>query len=170
MSRRDFERSLLCVWDRAAGTTLLAGWEGLLVGEAVPSDPVVLVFDVHPQRTSAAIVAAGGGAAELIADEPGVAWLPGRLEELCARWNVAAAVRDPSGPAGATRLETLDVVEVSRDQVAEACADLIDAIAQPGTLAVRPHPAAGGRVRRRPHLQPWRRPHDLGAPTLRTST
>jgi hypothetical protein len=140
MLRRDFERSLLCVWDRTAGTTLLAGWEGLLSEQAAPTDPVVLAFDVHPQRTSAAIVAAGGGAAELVAHEPGTAWLPGRLAELCARWSPAAVLRDPAGPAGATRLE-LDVIDATAEQTAEACADLIDAIANRRGLRVRPHPA-----------------------------
>jgi hypothetical protein len=163
MTRAEFERALLCVWPRAAGSTLLAGWEELLSPTVKPADPLVLAWDVHPDRRSAAIAMAGAGVAELVEHRPGVDWLDDRLEELVAEHDVVRVVRDPAGPAGATRLELVDVDELTPAQVAEACAWIVDAIRAPGRLKVRPHPSiatafAGARTyTRRDGLTVWAR-------------
>lgn len=141
MRRRDFERALLCVWDRAAGTSLLAGWERLLDPTAKPAGELVLAFDVNPERSAASIAVAGAGVVEIVEHQDGVAWVGPRITELLAAHpDIGAVVRDPAGPAGATRLEDVHVVDLTADQVAEACAALVDAIAA-GALRLRPHPA-----------------------------
>jgi hypothetical protein len=140
MGRREFERALLCVWDRAAGSSLLAGWEQLLEPTARPTGPLVLAFDVNPERTAAAIAVAGGGVVEVVEHREGVAWLGPRIAELLERHDIGAIIRDPGGPAGATRLEDLDVTDINLAQLAEACAAMVDAIAT-GALKLRPHSA-----------------------------
>lgn len=147
MGRREFERALLCVWPRTAGTAMLAGWEALLAPTATPAEPLTLAFDVHPERTSAAVAVAGGGAVELVDHRPGVGWLPDRLAALAADHGVGVIARDPAGQAGATALPDLQVTDLAGPDVAAACAALTDAIAAAAagspTLRLRPHPALG---------------------------
>lgn len=140
MPRRDFERAMLCVWDRAAGTSLLAGWETLLHRRAKPAGPLTLAYDVNPERDAGAIAIAGDRTVEIVAHEPGTAWIEARVAELVARHDIANVYRDPSGPAGSTRLDGFTVTDVTVAQVAEACAALVDAIAG-RELRIRPHPA-----------------------------
>ena len=154
MTRANFERALLCVWPRSAGTSLLAGWDSRLAPGAAPGGPLVLAFDVHPDRTSAAIVAAGAGVVELLEHRAGTAWLAPRLEELVTAHDVALVVRDRAGPAGATTLEVdgLEVHDVTSAELAAACAWLVDALREEGRLAIRPDPGlalafAGARTR-----------------------
>jgi hypothetical protein len=143
MSRAELERALLCVWDREVGTSLLAGWDDRLDPTAAPAGPLTLAFDVHPDRTWAAIAAAGAGQGELIEHRPGTGWLPGRLAELVDRHRPVLVVRDRSSPAAATRLVDGQAVhDVTGPERAEACAWLIDAIrGEVGPLRLRPHPA-----------------------------
>ena len=145
MDRAAFERALLCVWDRAAGTGLLAGWEERLDPAATPTGELTLALDVHPERSSAAIAVAGGGAVEVVDHRPGTGWIAGRVLELVDRHRIARVVRDRAGPAGATILEApgLQLYDATAAEVAAACAWLVDAIRDDG-LDLRPHPALTG--------------------------
>jgi len=140
MTRRDFERALLCVWDRAAGTQLLAGWESCIDPTARAGRPAVLAYDVHPDRDTASIAVAGAGAVELVDHRPGTGWLTARIAELADAYGISQVVRDPRGPAGATPLgDGLAVVDVSGPELSQACAWLVDAI-RAGSLRIRPRP------------------------------
>ena len=139
MTQRDFERALLCVWDRAAGTGLLAGWEARLDPTATPAGPLVLAFDVSPERDAAAVAVAGAGAVELVDHRPGIGWLADRIAELVQAHGIGAVVRDRSGPAGATDLPGVPVIDAGPAEVAQACAWLVDAI-RGQRIAIRPAP------------------------------
>jgi phage terminase large subunit-like protein len=142
MTQRDFERALLCVWDRAAGTQLLAGWESCIDPTAAPTGPLVLAFDVSPSRDTASVALAGGGAVQLIDHRPGTGWLAERIVELADRHGVTTVIRDPRGPAGATELgHGLVVVDVSSRELSEACAWMVDALRRGlDGLRIRPRP------------------------------
>jgi hypothetical protein len=153
MSRPQFERALLCVWDRGVGTSLLAGWDDRVSPAAAPAGPLTVAFDIHPDRTSAAIAVAGGGAVELVDHREGTGWVAGRLAQLVDNHDPGLIVRDAGGPAGATRLELegAAIHDVTGAELAEACAWLVDAI-RDGGVDIRPHPAlavafAGARTR-----------------------
>jgi hypothetical protein len=69
------------------------------------SDPVVLAFDVTPDRSMSSVVAAGlreDGAVqiEVVDHRPGTGWLPARLFELIERHQPEIVLCDPMGPAG----------------------------------------------------------------------
>jgi len=150
MTRAEFERAMLCVWPRDVATGLLAGWDTLVDPECDPltaTGPGVLAFDVNPERTAAAVAVAVGGQCEVVDHRPGTRWVPERLAELVDRHRVALVVRDARGPAGATTLPdtlALPVVDATGAQVAQACAWLTDAIADPDPgwpVTLRPNPA-----------------------------
>jgi len=140
MTARDFQRALLCVWDRASGTELLAGWESCLDASAAPDGLLTLAYDVQPNRDSASVAVAGNGAVELVDHRPGVDWLPARLLELADAHGIGTVIRDPRGPAGATPLAGgLVVVDVTGPELSQACAWLVDAI-RARALRIRPAP------------------------------
>lgn len=78
--------------------------------ESKPTEPLVLAFDMNPERTMAAITVAWRGESGwhgeithqqgLVDHRPGSDWLPGRLMELVERHKPHAVMVDPSSPAG----------------------------------------------------------------------
>jgi hypothetical protein len=143
MPRAMLERSLLCVWDRPPELgARLVGWETLLHPSASPTGGLVLALDVPPSRDHAAIaVADHDGAVELVDHRRGTGWLADRLAELADRHPLERIVLDPAGPAGATVLPPgLAVTHLDSAAVAQACGWLVDQIAEPTRLRLRPHP------------------------------
>lgn len=74
-------------------------WDGLMDRGAAPNDPVVFGVEVAPDRSSAAVVAAGWSddgrvVVELVDRRPHVSWLSGRLDELVASHSPSAVVLD----------------------------------------------------------------------------
>jgi len=94
-------------------STLLDAWHASpLVDELV--DPVVFAVEIDEDRTTADIVAVGGGpgdrlAVELVDRRPHGSWVVPRLAELCHRWDPIGLGLDAGGPAAALMPELVNV-------------------------------------------------------------
>ena len=115
-------------------------WMELEDEDSVLLDPVVLSFDVTPDRSRAAIVASGKRPdglphVEVVDHRRGTGWVAGRLAELVAAHEVTS-VRFAKGPAESLlpKLEEaqVDVEEVSTSDYAAACGLLFDLVEQKG--------------------------------------
>ena len=130
-------------------TTLIAArkidaklWAALADTKSTIAGRPAFAFDVTPDRSYAAIGAAGrrsdGDAhLEVIDHQRGTRWIPQRLKQLQARHDPVSIVCDGAGPAGSlvSELEaaglTIDVVKTSEH--AQACGMLVDRI-EAGTV------------------------------------
>jgi hypothetical protein len=108
MSDEDFARERLGIWrddeDREY-VIPLATWDRRSDPDSQAAE-VCFAFDVSPDRSSAAIGAAGRRAdgrmhLEVVDHRPGTGWVAARLAELKARWNPPVVACDATGPAGA---------------------------------------------------------------------
>jgi phage terminase large subunit-like protein len=142
----DFERSILNVWPRPRNLATgidAAGWARLadldLAGPATAA-----AFDVTPDRSNAALAAAGPArdgrtVVEVLDYRRGVGWLDASLKAWSRAHPGAPIVCDALGAGTiADRLEMagLEVLRVGAGQLARACADLLDQVTA-GTVAHR---------------------------------
>ncbi len=105
-------------------------------------DPVCFAFDVSPDRSSAAIAAAGRRAedelfhVEVVAHRRGTGWVVPMLVALRDKWNPAGVMADLSGPAGALAHRCDDagfeVDAVSAADHVKACGFLLDTVDEQG--------------------------------------
>lgn len=156
LSSEDFLREALGIWDRIGIGSPLdpTVWAERAVdaSDGVEDNPdaqiegtVALGVDVRPDRSSAAIVAAGRradglGLVDVIEHRPGTGWVLDRLVELAQRWDPCVLVLDPSGPAGAYEKELIErgfsttdpgmsewrLELVGKRAYAQACGSLVD--------------------------------------------
>lgn len=121
------------VWETAQDPT----------AEVARDCPVCFGIDVHPDRTSVAIVASDGRTIELVAHEAGTGWVVDRARALRERWG-GRFVIDGGGPAGslADGLQEAGValLQMQTAEVAKACARMYDGLAD-GKVQVRTAPA-----------------------------
>lgn len=119
--------------------------DGLTVGQwmecadpdSVVQDPVVLVFDVTPDRRAAAICAGGLNQAgvphvEVTDHHKGTGWVVPRLKELRGRHEVAGIRFHKRSPAASLvkmcEEEGVDVEPIMDDEYVQACGSLLDAV------------------------------------------
>lgn len=113
-------------------------WAGCLNDNSVLADPVRFAFDITPDRTRAAIVAAGMNDdaephVEVVEHKSGTRWLPGRLEELLERHGsgaVTLAARSPAASMIPKLIELgipFEIVDVG--EFAQACGSFFDDVA-----------------------------------------
>lgn len=108
MTQDGFAREHLGVWDDAARRTLvidLDAWTVLEDASSALVDPVVFAVDVSPDRSRAAIAAAGSRAdgrlgVEVVEVGAGTAWVRARLLALIRDHTPSAVVVDPGSAAG----------------------------------------------------------------------
>lgn len=127
-------------------------WDTVCAGDVRPEGKLAIAIDVHPERISAAIaVADTEGRAELVEHRPGTSWVVPRAVEMAKRWDADVAL-DGRGPAGSLTGEIeaqyVTVHEFSPEKMAEACANVYDAIADAADRNTTPRL----RVRRRTDL------------------
>jgi hypothetical protein len=117
-------------------------WAALTEPDSVLQDPMVLCFDVAPDR-QAAIGAAGRNQhgvfhVEVADSRPGTAWLEDRIVELARKHQPSAVVCDEVGP-GASLLKSLEAALMgvgvplkllSARENAQACGLLVDKVAE----------------------------------------
>jgi hypothetical protein len=117
----------------------LAVWDELRDPDSAPQDPVAFAFDVMPDRSSAAIAAAGkrdDGQAhvEIVDRRRGTGWLTARLVELVRRHDAIGVCCDGAGPAGSLMHELqeagIEVTAVTAAEHAKACGLIFDAVDQ----------------------------------------
>lgn len=109
----EFAREHMGWWDEPAGGLVPItpeAWASGADGESQVQDPVALAVDITPDRSMAAISAAGRRAdglthGELVDHRPGTGWIVDRLVELATNWRPCAVVLDPGGPAGSLEKE-----------------------------------------------------------------
>ncbi|MGX9921780.1 terminase [Streptomyces sp. NPDC002248] len=161
-------------------------WRALGDGTSRITDPVAFAVDVTPERSHGAICAAGwveGQEARLDGDtvvprprhvevidhRPQTGWIPERVAELAEKWGPCAVAVDAGSPAGALipairkalRERGLDdeqlVIEPKVRQIAAACGQLFDAVAEQHLvhLAQAPLATALAGADRRPIGDGW---------------
>ncbi|MFB8035882.1 terminase [Streptomyces sp. NPDC056004] len=139
-----FERERLGVGDYptdGADTWQVIGedaWRALAAAESVPEGAVAFAVDATPERSHAAIAAAGtwrgGTHVEVIDHRPGMGWVVARAKELHSRWQPRAWVVDAGGPAGSLIKELaeelgVEIVSPKAREVAAAAGQFFDAVA-----------------------------------------
>lgn len=150
-------------------------WRALADAEANPGSPVAFAIDATPERSHAAICAAGvygeSRAVEVVDHRPGVGWVVARARALHVKWGPCALVVDPGGPAGSLIPELekawkdedgvehdgLTVVQPKARQVAQAAGQFFDAVAEQ-TIAHRdeaPMASALAGAEKRPLGDAW---------------
>lgn len=144
MSPEDFERERLGIFPEvlsAAEPAVLPeqAWKACADVESEAIDPVVLTFEVSPDRAWSVIAAAGessrhGTHVEMVDRRPGAGWVVQRLLELRERHEVAAVGCNASGPAGALLAECarlqLEVHAVVGREFAQACGAAYDDVVE----------------------------------------
>ncbi len=144
MNPREFAVERLGVgdWPRTDGVLQqvlpIEDWLALVDIASVIVDPVVLAFDVGPDRT-ASIAAAGrseGGFwhVEVVDNRNGTAWLVEKVAEYVKRNAPALVVCDAYGPVASLLHQVeeagVEVVTVTAAEHAQACGRLVDAVAE----------------------------------------
>jgi hypothetical protein len=150
-------------------------WRSLADAEANPGSPVAFAIDATPERSHAAICAAGvygeSRAVEVVDHRPAIGWVVARARALHVKWGPCAWVVDPGGPAGSLIPELekawtdedgvehdgLVVVQPKARQVAQAAGQFFDAVAEQ-TIAHRdeaPMASALAGAEKRPLGDAW---------------
>lgn len=147
MSARAFavERLGAGAWpntDPTVASLIEAGvWDALADADSQPAGPLVLAFDVTPDRGSTAIAIAGRREdsrvhVELVDTRAGTAWAPERIAELVESHDIATVRCD--GISGAASLVAdlsargVKVEKLSGREYADGCAEFFDAATQDG--------------------------------------
>lgn len=180
MSDRGFARERLSVGNYPA---VGGGWQVIPqpAFEAVedpasrPLDPIAFAIEVAPDRQSASIAAVGlreDGLlhGEIVAYEPGTAWVAPWITARVAKWRPLAVAIAPAGPTGSLEPDLDDALTEAQEDLDEsdrieltlvkgrdtgaACGGLYDAIVRPRnapegwepSIRVRPHPALTAAV------------------------
>lgn len=141
MSLSEFRRAYLNQWTTAMSDPVipLDTWNGLIDGSSTALDPVAFAFDVTPDRSWAAIAAAGRRSdgrfhVEVVDHRAGTGWLAPRIAELVGQHTPSGVFCDPAGPAGALLPELqsvgVAVTSVNAAQHAQACGMVYDASIQ----------------------------------------
>ena len=144
MTDGEFRRAFLNQLTKADDRVIpLGAWQAVCSNKAAPAAPLVFAIDVNPQRSAAAIVAAGSGVVELVDYREGTAWIPGRAAELDGRHGPARWVLDGGGPAGSLvgdlTAAGLNVAPATFREMIVACGQIFDAIMNRNVM-FRRHP------------------------------
>jgi hypothetical protein len=98
---RAFRQQALNQWVPSLTPPLIppGTYERAATRTGAPGPPLVIGADIGENHDRGVIVVLGSGTAELIADEGGADWVPGRVAELAERHSAAAVGIDGTGPA-----------------------------------------------------------------------
>lgn len=144
MSRRGFVLELLGVGDYPAtdgsvdSVISQEAWADVLDEASVLADPIVIAFDVSPNRRTS-IVAAGLNEqgklmVEVVASRAGTGWVTERLAELYERQDVEEILCDGFGPSVsiAKRVDEVGITvrRVNSGEYAQACGVFADAVGE----------------------------------------
>ncbi len=144
MNPREFAVERLGVgdWPRTDGVLQqmlpIEDWNALVDIGSVIVDPVVIAFDIGPERT-ASIAAAGRNEqgmwhVEVFDNRNGTAWLVEKLKGYVDRNNPGAVVCDAYGPVASVLHQVeeagIEVTTVTAAEHAQACGRLVDAVAE----------------------------------------
>jgi hypothetical protein len=152
MNLNEFRRAYLNQWpeDLPSGWLVISydKWQKLLDAKSAAVNPVAFGVEVKPDRSSAVIVAASFNRdaklhVEIVDQQKGVVWVPGRMQALVGRHKSLGVVVDPVGPAGALieDLESLgiEITKMTLRDMVQACGQFYDAV-ESGNLRHRGQP------------------------------
>jgi hypothetical protein len=118
MELPDFRRAYLNLKDAKRNDSVISpsDWQACEDETSALADPICLAFDVSPDRSSAAIAAAGLNGegrtgVEVVDHHAGTGWVVDRLSELVECYKPSLVVADAAGPAGSL-LADLDAAGV----------------------------------------------------------
>jgi hypothetical protein len=124
--------------DPDAGSVIpIALWRELVDPASSINERLCLAFDINPERSSTAIVAAGLRRDELahvecVERNPGTGWVVQRLAELVAKHRPSTVVCDANGPAASLIGDLADagvqVTTVASNDLAKACGVFFDLV------------------------------------------
>jgi hypothetical protein len=134
-----FRQERLSIWPKRQAESVLAepAWLACVDESSTMSDPVTFGIDVSPDRTWAAIGAAGSRPdgskhVELVEFRRGTGWVVERITELVNKWRPSAVVVDAGGPAGSLLADLeaarIDVTLTSTRDYVQACGMFFDAV------------------------------------------
>jgi len=118
-----------------------AAWADCEDTDSVLADPVCIAFDISPSRratiSAAGLNQHGKKHVEVINSREGTNWVPERLAELCAKWEVVELVCDGFGPANkfASRVEEqtgLKVRRLNSGEYVDACGMFAEEVEEVG--------------------------------------
>ncbi|AEM87080.1 Terminase [Streptomyces violaceusniger Tu 4113] len=140
-------------------------WRALAAAESAPSDPLAFAIDMTPERSHSAIGVAGVSGVvthvEVVDHQPGTGWVFERACELQERHNPRCWVVDEGGPAGSLipelRKRGLNVISPKTRQIAQACGQFYDAVAEQSIVHIdnAPLAAALAGAQQRPLGDAW---------------
>ena len=141
-------------------------WRALAAAESTPGEPLAFAIDMTPERSHAAICVAGpwrgGTHVEVVEHRPGSAWVIDKAAELHRKHKPRCWVVDAGGPAGALipALEErlgITVVQPKVREIAQACGQLYDAVAEQTVSHIDQPPLASALAgaRKRPLGDAW---------------
>lgn len=162
MADNEFRRSFGNQWTSVDNRMIpLPVWLQVVDRAVAPQGSLTLAVEVHPDRSSACIVAFGGRVGELVELRDGVSWLVPRVVELARMWGASVRL-DGGGPAGVLVPELEQVPGLSLEvfgarDVARACAGFFDGLVA-RRFKIRQHDAldaAAAAVVRRGGSEMW---------------
>jgi hypothetical protein len=152
----EFRRAFLNQQTKAEDRVLPSvAWDAVCDDAVAPDGKLTFALDVNPERSAGAIVAAGGGVAEVVDYRSSIGWMPGRARELDERWGHPRWVIDAGGPAASfiadLERDGLSVHPATPRELIEACGRFYDAVMD-RTIRIRRHAkldeAAAGAAKR----------------------
>jgi len=162
MEESEFRRAFLNQRTRSDERVIPVGaWDAVCLDHVTPDGALRFAVDVNQHRSAAAIaVCDSQGRAELVEHGGGVSWVLERLLSLHKRYGAPVGL-DATGPASSLvpDLEAagVQVEAMMPRQVAQACGQLFDAVAE-GTVAIRRSPVlddAAAAARKRVAGDSW---------------
>jgi len=134
-----FKQERLSIWPKRQAESVFAepAWLACVDESSTMNDPVCFGIDVSPDRTWAAIGAAGtrpdgSKHVELVEFRRGTGWVVDRVTELVNKWRPSAIVVDAGGPAGSLLADLeaarIEVTLTSTRDYAQACGMFFDAV------------------------------------------
>lgn len=153
MELPEFQRAYLNQWpDRNAHSPVFPPnvWAAIADTGSRVADPVVFAVDATPERSSAAVSAAGRradgvGHVEIADARPGTGWLLDRIVELNRSHRPAAWVVDPASASGsllpALQDKGIEPVLVTGREMAQACGQFYEDVVESKAFRHRDQPA-----------------------------
>ena len=139
MALSEFRRAYLNQWVTQENDPVIPveNWNALTDDRSSAIDPICFAYDITPDRSRAAIAAAGKRDdglwhVEVIEQKRGTGWVVPRLIELNDNHRPTAVLCDPKGPAGSLlpdlERQGLPVVAINASEHAQACGMLFDSV------------------------------------------
>jgi hypothetical protein len=146
----EFRRAFLNQWTTTDERLIPAAtWDLVNKPDVAPTGQLVLGVDVNPERSAAAIVAAGGGVLEVVEHRPQVGWLVEAMTKIDRAQNRPTWAVDGSGPVSSfvdeMKRANLKVEVLGPKDLIGACGGFYDAVVD-RQVSIRRHPSLDAAI------------------------